>query len=285
MQTSFNLISTAALLQKRWKAILFMVILSMVVAAITVWVVPKYYRSATLVVAANPLLADKARFFNNQIQSLYSYFGSGDDLDRIYSIADMDTTYQKLVDEYNLITYYRLQNDSLPLLRRKAVLQLRKDLSLQKTDKGQLQIIAWTKDKQLSANLVNRMVAIVQETEGTIWKNNYQLLYQNLTGAATVMEQQFKQTSDSLRGASEATMALGNAKLKSLLEQITLYRQSANEYQLAAASVPAVLYVMEPGVPAAKSERPDIPGTLLAAGLLGLLFGMLLVLVADRKNN
>lgn len=285
MQTSFNLISTAALLQKRWKAILFMVILSMFVAAITVWVVPKYYRSATLVVAANPLLADKARFFNNQIQSLYSYFGSGDDLDRIYSIADMDTTYQKLVDEYNLITYYHLQNDSLPLLRRKAVLQLRKDLSLQKTDKGQLQIIAWTKDKQLSANLVNRMVAIVQETEGTIWKNNYQLLCQNLTSAADAMQQQFQQTSDSLRSTTGAGLALGNAQLQSLLEQITLYRQTANEYLLAAKNVPAVLYVMEPGVPAAKAERPDMPATLLAAALLGGLFGILLVLVADRKNN
>jgi len=104
MQTSsFNLVQTVALLQKRWKTILFFVLATVAVASVTVFLVPQYFRSSAIIVSANPALADKARLFNSNIQNLYSYFGSGDDLDRIYGIADMDITYKKLVDEFSLI--------------------------------------------------------------------------------------------------------------------------------------------------------------------------------------
>lgn len=285
MQNSFNLSSAAAAIRQRWKTILFFVLVSMAVAAITVFVVPQYFKSAALVVSANPVLADKARLFNKQIQSLYSFFGSGDDLDRIYGIADMDTTYLKLVDEFSLISYYRLSNDSLRVLRRKAAKSLRKDISLQKTEKGQLQITAWTKDRQLSADLVTRMVAIIQETESDIWRNNYQLLYASLSKSLQNMELTYQALGDSLQKQSGATAALFSAKQNALLEQIVQYQKSADECRLAILTTPAVLYVMESASPAAKAERPDKPGIILAAGLLGLLFASLLVLVADRKNR
>ncbi len=171
MQTSsFNLVQVTDTLQRKWKTILLFVLACAIVATITVFVVPQYFRSSATVVSANPALADKGRFFNNNIQALYSYFGSGDDLDRIYGVGDMDTSYKKLVDEFSLVNYYQLSGDSLPLLRRKAVMLLKNDLSFQKTEQNQLKIIAWTKNKQLAADLVNRLVAIIQETEGVVQK-------------------------------------------------------------------------------------------------------------------
>ncbi len=285
MQNTFNLTSVAAAIQQRWKTILFFVLASMAVATITVFVVPQYFKSAALVVSANPVLADKARLFNKQIQSLYSFFGSGDDLDRIYGIADMDTTYLKLVDEFPLIEYYGLSKDSIQVLRRKAALCLRKDISLQKTEKGQLQIIAWTKNKQLSADIVTRMVAIIQETESEIWRNNYQLLHSSLTKSLQNMELTYQALSDSLHKQSGAAAALFSAKQNALLEQIVQYQKSADECRLAILTTPAVLYVMESASPAARAERPDKTDIILAAGLLGLIFASLLVLVADRKNR
>ena len=101
MQThSLNLVSAVAILRKRWTTLFFFVVASSAVAAITVFVVPPYYRSRATLVPANTLLADKARLFNNQVQHLYSYFGSGDDLDRIVGVGEMDATYRQLVKEF-----------------------------------------------------------------------------------------------------------------------------------------------------------------------------------------
>ena len=282
--SSFNLVQTTTALQKQWKTIVGFVLASAVVAAVTVFVVPPYFKSTATVVSANPALADKARLFNNNIQNLYSYYGSGDDLDRINGVADMDVTYEKLVDEFSLISYYKLSDDSLPILKRKAVLRLRKDLFCQKTEQAQLKIIAWTKDKQLSANLVNRMVAIIQEIETNIWLKNYLASAEKINSSIITKENEYKLLSDSLLKIPKNNTALVMGHLQTLAEQINQYRKTADEFALAAANPPAVLYSLESGAPAAKAERPDKAGIIIAACIAGFLFSCLLILVNDRKN-
>jgi LPS O-antigen subunit length determinant protein (WzzB/FepE family) len=278
MQTSsFNLVQTAGLLQKKWKTILFFVLASAATATVTVFMVPGYYKASATVVSANPALADKARLFNNNIQNLYSYFGSGDDLDRIYGVGDMDTTYRQLVDEFSLINYYQLHDESLPKLRRKAVLSLRSDISFQKTELNQLKIIAWTKNKQLSADLVNRMVAIIEETETGVWQKNYAQSIEKINSSIISMEREY-------RSAGDENDPLVAVKKQSLVDQINQYHKMANEFTLAAQTPPAVLYVMESAAPAAKAERPDKPAIIIAAGLLGFVFSCLLVLVSNRNS-
>lgn len=274
-----------AALRKRWTTILFFVIASVMAAAITVYVMPAYYRSTATIVSANPALADKARLFNTNIQGLYSYFGSGDDLDRIAGIADLDSTYKKLVDEFDLVNYYALRNDSLSLLRRKAVLHLRKDLSLLKTDKNQLLIKVWTKDRNLSAKLVNRMVSLVEETESKVWQTHYSQAIANLQSAVTDMEAKYTKLSDSLGLVSPSRKELYNAQMRSLLDQLQQYRKTMDEFTLAIATPPAVLYVLETAVPAAKAERPDLVSILIATALISFVFVCLLVLVNDRKQQ
>lgn len=284
MQTSsFNLVTTTSVLQNRWKTIALFTLLTVAAAAITVFVVPPYYRSSATIVSANPVLADKARLFNSNIQGLYSYFGSGDDLDRIAGIADMDTVYKKLADEFSLVTYYKLDGDSLPLLRRKAVLHLRKDLHLQKTEQGQLQIIAWTKDKQLSAAIVNRLVAIIEEIETGLWQKNYAQSLLKINTAVTGMEQEYEALGDSLPAIQGGKKELAIATMQTILEQIKQYRKTADEFKLATEAHPAVLYVMEAAVPAVKAERPDKISIIIAALLAGFIFSSLLVLVNSRQ--
>ena len=98
MQTTLNLVNTNAVLQQQWKTLLAFTLVTTLAAALTVNLVPKYFRSSATIVSANPALADKARLFNNNIQGLYSYFRSGYDLERISGIADMDTTYKHLMN-------------------------------------------------------------------------------------------------------------------------------------------------------------------------------------------
>ncbi len=284
MQNSLNLVTLIAALQKQWKIIIGFVIVSGIVTSVTVFLVPQYYRSSATIVSANPMLADKARLFNTQIQSLYSYFGNGDDLDRIYGIADLDTTYKALVDEFSLVSYYQLVDDSLPILKRKALLQLRKDLLLQKTEQGQLKIIAWTKDKQLSSKLVNRMVAILQETESGIWQKNYSRSITAILSAITSMQNEYTALADRLGTANVVQHELIVAQMQTLLEQIKQYKKTNDEFKLALANSPNALYVMESATPASKAERPDKPAVILISLLIAFVFSCFLVLVNDRKN-
>ncbi|MEO8173654.1 MAG: Wzz/FepE/Etk N-terminal domain-containing protein [Sediminibacterium sp.] len=285
MQTSsFNLVQTTAVLQKRWRTILLFVILAAVAATVTVFVVPRYYRSSSTIVSANPTLADKARLFNDNIQSLYSYFGSGDDLDRIYGIADMASTYQKLVDEFSLIGYYQLKGDSIQSLKIKAAKRLQKDIHLKKAEQNQLEIIAWTKDKQLSANLVNRMVVIIQETENDIWQKNYQKSQDQLDSSITQMEKEYQLLSDSLPNLRTGKQQLAAAQMQTIAEQIRQYRKTADEFKIALQTIPAALYVLEPAIPAADAERPDKLMIILSTCLVAFVFSSLLVLVNDRKS-
>lgn len=285
MQTqSFNLIQVTAALRKRWTTILFIVVASTVVSAITVFMVPPYFKSTATVVSANPMLADKARLFNPNIQALYSYFGTGDDLDRIVGVGEMEATYLSLIDTFSLIDYYSLSGDSLPALRKKAALRLRKDLRFIKTENGQLQIVAWTKDNQLSANLVNRLVALIETTEASIWQKNYSANSNKIRNTIISMEQQYQQLSDSVATAGNAKEVLLVSQMQTLLEQIKQYRKTADEFVLAGQTIPAALYVLEPALPASYAERPDKMAIILATAIASFIFGCLLVLVNDRNN-
>lgn len=279
----FNLQKTAQLLQDKWKQLAGFVVIALLVTTITLFIVPKYYRSFAILVPANPALADKARLFNTNIEGLYSYFGTGDDLDRLFGIASMDTVYKQLVDSFQLVDYYKLNNADQAINRRKAVLELREDLTFQKTDLGQLKVFAWTKEKELSAKIVNRLVEIVQQTEAAIWKENYRNSLAKLKSNIAGMEAEYKNLA-STTGLSDAENKLNQSKLQNILEQMNSYQKAANEFQLAIDNNAPALYVLEKAVPAAKSEKPNKWEALLAALMASSLFGLMGLLVYHREE-
>ncbi|MFN3667024.1 MAG: Wzz/FepE/Etk N-terminal domain-containing protein [Sediminibacterium sp.] len=281
---SFNMAETASILQNKWRSILLFTILTAAVATATVFLMPKQYRSAAKLISANPQLADKSRLFNENIQSLYSYFGSGDDLDRIMGIALLDTSLKQLVKNFNLTNYYKLSNDTEALLQRKAVLKLRDDLLVQRTEEGQLNISCWTKDPVLSAGIVNALVKIIENKLEDIWQSNYSATKEQLNLSITQTEASYKQLFDSLSKAPAPQTSLIQKHMETLLDQLTQYRKTAATVQLIGATAPVALYVLEPAVPAAKAERPDKPAIILAAAIAGFLFSLLLALLSNRKQ-
>lgn len=285
MTTSgLHMAHTVQVLQKNIRFIFLFTVFAMIIAFITVMIVPKYYRSSAGIIAANPQLTDKSRLFNENIQGLYSYFGSGDDLDRIIGVANMDTTYKQLTDQFNLISYYKLDGDSTPLLRRKAVLKLKKDISFQRTEEGQLRIVCWTKDRRLSADIIHAMIRIVQRKLESIWLDNYQQAVSKLNASIVGTEQQYATLNDSITKVSSANQVLLQKHMETLLDQLSTYRKTAASFKLMGETVPPALYVVEEAVPSAKAERPDKLNTVLISALAGFLFSILFLLLKDRRS-
>jgi len=278
---------TTVTLQRNWKKILFFTLLSALTATVTVFLMPKQYRSTAMLIAANPQLADKSRLFNENIQGLYSYYGSGDDLDRIMGMADLDTAYKQLVDEYKLIEYYKLNKETLPLLRRKAFIKLRDDLTLQRTERGQLKIMCWTKDPQLSADLINAMIKIVTKQAERIAQEQYAASQSLLEKTILTKENEFRQLTDSMRrvGAqNNELLELLQLNAKSVLKELEEYRTLTAQFALMVKLQTPVLFVLDKAVPAAKAERPDKPAIILAAAIAGFIFSLLLSLLVNRKQ-
>ncbi len=283
---SLNLIEVVAAIKKSRNQIIVFVFLSLAIAYSVLLLIPNKFNSTAIVVAANPALADKARFFNNNIQGLYSNFGSGDDLDRIYGLANLDTAYKLLVDEFELISYYQLNDDSIKLRRRKAVLLLKDDIQLSKTDLSQLKISVWHKDNKTSAAIANRIVKFVQEMEEGFWKNNYQSTLENLQASIKKMENDVKVISDSIKiqTANSAQAMLLKNKREVLLQQLQQYQKTADEYQLASNNKTPALYILEDAVPAAKAEKPKKLEILFLTAITSFCFGVFASLAYSRNK-
>jgi capsular polysaccharide biosynthesis protein len=289
---SFNLQSTVHLLQTKWKQLLFFVLVSLLVASITLFIVPKQYYAASTVVSANPSLADKAHLLNQNIQNLYSVFGSGDDLERIYGIASMDTVYKQLVDEFNLISYYQLtgaDTNRVPLnfnlLRRKAVLELKEDINIQKTEFAQLKISIWTKDAALSAKIVNRMVEITRLKEESIWKSGYEKMLVNFNRSIDSLTKIYDVMSTTIKMEKENASQIYYVKSNSLYEQINAQQKAASELKLAIDNNAPSLFVLETAVAAAKPEKPNIPEVLILTAIVSLVFAVLVLLIYHREDS
>jgi len=282
---SFNLQSTIQLLQTKWKQLLLFMFVSLLVAAVTIMLVKKQYRSSALIVSANPSLADKSHLLNQNIQNLYSLFGSGDDLERIYAIASMDTVYKQLVDEFNLVVYYDMKGDDRNLLRYKAVLEFKENLTIQKTDLGQLKISLWTNEPSLSAKIINRLIEITRNKEEAIWKEGYEKMYVNFHKSIDSLTKLYTELSTKTNSDKSLNSQLTTNKLNYLLEQINRQEKAAAEIKLSIENNTPSLYVLESAVPASKSEKPNIPELLIITALVSLVFGTLVLLIYHREES
>jgi capsular polysaccharide biosynthesis protein len=278
---SFNLADVAEVLKRRKRLILLFTLLSgLITAAIVFFVMPPYYKSTAVVVAANPVLADKARLYNENVEELYSTFGDEDDLNRLFGIANLDTTYKLIVNKFNLINFYGIEGPNNELNIRKAVEELKDDVELKKNELYQLRISATTRDKSLSASIANSMVELIQEMSQDLWKKNYVNTLQKISASSSEIEQQFKTLADTLRNNAQ----LLQVKKQALLEQIQQNEKVANQIKVAISNNTPALIVMEKAYPSAKADSPKKLITILAAMFSALAFSIIVVLVFERRQ-
>lgn len=287
---TLHLTATMQLLQHKWKQILIFVCASMVVASIALLLAPKKYYAASIVISANPSLADKAHLLNQNIQNLYSIFGSGDDLERIMGIASMDTVYKQLVDEFNLVDYYQLSTadtNRLPanLLRHKAVQELKDDITIQKTELAQLKISIWTKNAALSAHIVNRLIEITRSKEEAIWKTGYEKTLSNFNQSIDSLNHLYDRMSQQMKTEKGNASQVDIAKTHSLYDQILAEQKAAAEVKLAIDNNAPALFVLEPASLAAKSEKPNWVQVLILTGFTSFVFAVVALLIYYREET
>lgn len=252
-------------------------------AALLVNVLPTEYKSVATISPVNIQLTDKARIFNPNIKDLYSFFGSGDDIERIESANDWTSIYRAIVLENNLVGYFKIQEPDSSLRIEKAVDILRKKLYAKPTEKGQLQIIAWAKEPDTALLWVNafRSKINLRMLEGI--QLQYNTTIQELRNSLQKLQQEFIALS-TVRDSSEAENVIRETKIQSIRQLIANNITITGEWQQALAAIPDVLIVLDGAIANKSAVRPDKLVVITGAFITALLFAMTWVIVYHRNN-
>jgi len=279
--THFNIAELSAVILNRWKFILVFTVGSIVLTAGALVFIPPKYTAISKILPGNAVLADKARLFNADLQHLYSFFGTGDDLDRLMSMTSMDTSLKQVIRQFHLIDYYQVKDKDPGMLMYKTIRRFKKDLALVKTVNNELELTCAHTNKDTAAAIVNFMVEQTAAKMQSIWKQQYAKIGAALDSSLANLTIQY----NTLAANTNNTDAIAKTKMSVLLTQIEQFNKLSIETQMAANTTPAAIIILEKATPPAKISWPDKSVVLPIAALLGCLFSILLVLVNSKPTR
>lgn len=268
------------LFQQWWRRLLSLVVIAAVIATIIVFLVPRTYLGVTTALPAPDYTSDKSSVFSQNLQNLYSAFGSPDDLDKILGTARLDTVYRAVVEKLNLIDHYHIQNS--PVSLQKAALCLKEKTRVLKTDYGELQVKVWDKNKWMAAEMANGIMEKLQQIHQDIQTASNTTILTKINDEYAEKKAEYQKLSDSL--LHTATPELLSAQKNTLLQQIQEYEKLSNQYKLMVSAKPQVLVIVEKATPALNPDKPNRLEVIIAAAVLSFIFGILGALILERQK-
>ena len=263
----------------RWKLMLAVILSSTLIALVITLLVPKKYLGVATALPANSLTADKARIFNQNIQALYSDFGTVDELDKLEGTGRLDTLFIAAAKEFNLDSHYGINPSSESIYN--AVIRLKKDSKISRTGYGELQVKVWDEDKFLCAQLANFLMNKIQELHQHLQNESNVSTLAKIKEAYAIKQREFLLLTDS---ANAGTSQGGKIKLAAYTDQLQAFEKMIDEYQLAINANTPVLLVVENARPALWADRPRILATVLFAFFGSLVFSFLLALFIESRK-
>jgi len=110
MNNDYSLVHVLKILA-RWKKHIFIVTSAVaLLSVIGSLLKPNYYKSTAVVYAASPTLANPDPIGGGE--KLYYIYGTGEDLDRLFSIANSNDVKMYLIRKFNLATHYDIDTTS-----------------------------------------------------------------------------------------------------------------------------------------------------------------------------
>lgn len=269
---------------KWWKLIFGMTIAATGLAILIAVLLPKKYLSTVTALPVNGVLNDKARIFNPNIESLYSEYGTSDDLDKMEGTAVLDTIFIATAKKFNLAGHFKIKNTDAPDYE--AAMQLKDDSKISKSEYGELQIKVWDVNAKLAAEIANQLLEQLQEIHQHLQAKNNELVLQKLRDGLSEKETQLLQIKDSLQTVSSPKADLLSLKKINLAEQIQEYHKIIDQYDLALKTNAPRLLVVEYARASVKPDKPKILQTGVLTLISAFLFSYLLAIVLEsRKSN
>ncbi len=281
-ESELNLIGIQSVLTKQKKPLILFVLVATLLATITsFFFLPRQYYAGSTLLPVNAMLTDKSRLFNNNIQELYSVYGTADDLDRIYSIAKAGNILSFLTDSLHLVEHYGITGPASSS-KPKAIAQLKKHLQIIKTENGALQIDAWDTNAEMAADIANLLVYKTEAIGKELQQQAYQSIIDQVQVSIAHKKKNYHQLQDSLNNM-DITAAAPLAKTGSeLLTHIERDEKILDEVNLAMDLRQPTVLVLEKAYPSFKADKPKHIVIIIGAFISSLFFAIIALVLFNR---
>lgn len=264
---------------KRWKLILLITVSAIIIAFIFTFLSPRKFLATATALPANSVFADKARIFNQNIQELYSDFGSADELDKIEGTGKLDTLFIAASEEFKLDRHYNIPSSDESVYN--AALRLKKNCKISRSGYGELKIKVWDEDKNICAQLANFLMKEIQELHQHLQNESNISTLAKIKETYALKEKEYMQLSNSV--ANDANPIV-KAKMATLTDQLQTYQKMMDEYQLAIDANAPVLLVVENARSALLPDQPRVMETILFVFFGSFAFSFLLALFIESRK-
>jgi uncharacterized protein involved in exopolysaccharide biosynthesis len=177
MNSDYSLIQVLETLAK-WKKRIFIVTgLVGLLSVVGSLLMPNYYTSSAIVYAASPTLANPDPIGGAQ-KTFYTY-GTGEDLDRLFSIANSGTIKNYIIQKYDLSNHYDIDTSSLKG-KAKLALHFNKLYKTTKTKFDALMISVEDTDPNMARDMVRDIRIKIDETAQSLIKKSQFLTIKSL---------------------------------------------------------------------------------------------------------
>jgi len=263
MNNDYSLIHVLKTLAK-WKKQIFIV--SAIVGIISVigsLLMPDYYTSSAIVYAASPTLANPDPIGGNE--KLFYTYGTGEDLDRLFSIANSGTVKNHIIQKFNLAEHYDIDTSSIKG-KAKLALHFDKLYETTKTKFDALMISIEDIDPEMARNMVREVRIMIDQTAQRIVKESQLLTIESLEegirnqmsilklygDSLSLLKDKYKIT-DSKEQASNyaimttenmSTLAENEAKLKEMIKY-KLHRDTINKIRAVVAGLKSKIEITD----------------------------------------
>jgi LPS O-antigen subunit length determinant protein (WzzB/FepE family) len=217
MNQNESLLDILAVIYKKRKRILGTTIIAAIVVALLSLLLPNYYSASTLFYAASPDLAQPLN--TNDKQYIY---GSNEDLDRLFSIAQSGEIYSFLIDSFGLYEHYDIDTSDSKA-KHKLLLKLNKLYNTTKTKYDAIQLSIEDTDPVKAMQMANATRIKINHTAQNLIKRSQLGMINSLKKSIEKKNEEYRSLTDSLYRVREKynifnTVSQGEAYGTSMVE-------------------------------------------------------------------
>lgn len=173
MKQNDQLVEILHLLYQKRKYIIWTCVIAVVVAIVCSLVMPNYYQASTTFYAASPDLAQPAPV--GSLERKQEYYGTDNDLDRLFSLANSSQVSNYLISKYDLYNHYDIDHTSVKA-KFKIQEKFNKYFNTKKTKYDALELSMEDQDPELSAKMANDARNKIDELAQNVIKESQQQL-------------------------------------------------------------------------------------------------------------
>ena len=196
MEPEYNLISVLRTLYKSRKPIIGITGAAAVLSLVVSFLVPVYYNSSTTFYAASQDFFKPEKVFGTSNSDMY-YYGGGEDIERILTVAQSNELADLLIDSFNLYEHYKIDPDAP-----KAAFKVREKFfdqyNILRTKYDALELSIEDRSPEIAAALVNSARNKINEIVTGMIKGGQYKLIRSFENSINAKQTRLEEVVDSL---------------------------------------------------------------------------------------